>query len=46
MESGQTFKVPSTISGYKEIVQDICRKMMDHIHNRGRKYIHKNIFLH
>lgn len=38
MESGHTFKVPSTISGYKEIVQEASRKMIDHIHNRGRKY--------
>lgn len=39
MESGHTFKVPSTSSGYKEIVQETSRKMMDHVHNRGRKYI-------
>ncbi|EFN68190.1 Serine/threonine-protein kinase Ial [Camponotus floridanus] len=38
MGSGQTFKVPSTISGYKEIIHDTCRKMMDHVHNRGRNY--------
>ncbi|XP_029161079.1 aurora kinase B-like [Nylanderia fulva] len=38
MESGQAFKMPSVVTNYKEAVQEICRKMVDHVHKRGKNH--------
>lgn len=39
MESGQAFKIPSTVSSYKEAIHDAYRRMIDHVNSRGKKYI-------
>lgn len=38
MESGQAFKVPLVVANYKEAIQETCRKMIDHVHKRGKNY--------
>ena len=38
MESGQAFKIPSTVSSYKEAIHDAYRRMIDHVNSRGKNY--------